>query len=139
MPASAQLFIRITSSDSGSASQQKRKTVFAQPKFLAREPGRRARIDSPHGYWEEEGQFERWDYPLLPAGDGGLFSRLNDLFLWDQAVNTERLVSKAALERAFTSGTSNDGTPVGYGFGWSTNIFPFLSSAERAAAGARRR
>jgi len=65
MPASAQLFIRITSSDSGSASQQKRKTVFAQPKFLAREPGRRARIDSPHGDWEEEGQFERWDYPLL--------------------------------------------------------------------------
>ena len=97
MPASAQLFIRITSSDSGSASQQKRKTVFAQPKFLAREPGRRARIDSPHGYWEEEGQFERWDYPLLTAGDGGLFSRLNDLFLWDQALNTERLVSKAAL------------------------------------------
>ena len=84
-----------------------------------------------HGYWEEKGQFERWDYPLLTAGDGGLFSTLDDLFLWDQALNTERLVPKAALERAFSSGTTNDGTPVGYGFGWITNVFPYLSAAER--------
>ena len=83
------------------------------------------------GYWNEKGQFQRWDYPLLTAGDGGLFSTLDDLFLWDQALNTERLVSKAALEQAFTSGTTNDGTPVGYGFGWITNVFPYLSAAER--------
>jgi CubicO group peptidase (beta-lactamase class C family) len=84
-----------------------------------------------HGYWEEKGQFERWDYPLLTAGDGGLFSTLDDLFLWDQALNTERLIPKAALEQAFTSGTTNEGTPVGYGFGWITNVFPYLSAAER--------
>jgi CubicO group peptidase (beta-lactamase class C family) len=83
------------------------------------------------GYWEEKGQFERWDYPLLTAGDGGLFSTLDDLFLWDQALNTERLVPRAALERAFTSGTTNDGTPVDYGFGWFTNVVPYLSAAER--------
>jgi CubicO group peptidase (beta-lactamase class C family) len=76
--------------------------------------------------FEKTGQFERWDYPLLTAGDGGLFSTLDDLFLWDQALNTERLVPKAALERAFTSGTINDGTPLGYGFGWYTNVFPDL-------------
>jgi CubicO group peptidase (beta-lactamase class C family) len=63
------------------------------------------------GYFEENGQFQRWDYPLLTAGDGGLFSTLDDLFLWDQALNTERLVPKIALEQAFTSGTANDGTP----------------------------
>jgi CubicO group peptidase (beta-lactamase class C family) len=86
-----------------------------------------------HGYFEENGQFFRWGYPLLTAGDGGLFSTLDDLFLWDQALNTERLVPKAALEQAFTSGTANDGTPVGYGFGWITNVFvfPYLSDAER--------
>src|SRR5262249_27410588 len=78
------------------------------------------------GYWNEKGQFQRWDYPLLTAGDGGLFSTLDDLFLWDQALNTECLVPKAALERAFTSGTTNDGTPIGYGFGWFTNVFPGL-------------
>lgn len=83
------------------------------------------------GYWEEYDRFERWDYPLLTAGDGGLFSTLDDLFLWDQALNSERLVPKAALERAFTSGTTNDGTSVDYGFGWFTNVLPHLSAAER--------
>jgi hypothetical protein len=39
-------------------------------------------------------------------------------------LNTERLVPKAALEQAFTSGTTNDGTPIDYGFGWYTNRFP---------------
>jgi CubicO group peptidase (beta-lactamase class C family) len=76
------------------------------------------------GYLEEKGQFEPWDYPLLTAGDGGLFSTLDDLFLWDQALNTGRLVSKATLERAFTSGTTNDGASIDYGFGWYTNVFP---------------
>jgi len=84
-----------------------------------------------HGYWEEKGKFERWDYPLLTAGDGGLFSTLDDLFLWDQALNTERLLPKAALEQAFSSGMTSDGTPVGYGFGWITNVFPYLSATER--------
>jgi CubicO group peptidase (beta-lactamase class C family) len=83
-----------------------------------------------HGYLEENGQFQRWDYPLLTAGDGGLFSTLDDLFLWDQALNTERLVAKAVLDRAFTSGTTNDGAPVGYGFGWITNVFPYCNATE---------
>jgi len=68
---------------------------------------------------------------MLTVGDGGLFSTLDDLFLWDQALNTERLVPKAALEQAFTSGKTNDGTSVGYGFGWITNVLPYCNAAER--------
>jgi CubicO group peptidase (beta-lactamase class C family) len=68
---------------------------------------------------------------MLTLGDGGLFSTLDDLLLWDQALHTERLVSKAALERAFTSGATNDGTPVNYGFGWYTNVSAFIGAAER--------
>ena len=78
------------------------------------------------GYVGEKDQFQRWDYPLLTSGDGGMFSTLDDLFLWDQALNTERLVPKVALERAFASGTTDDSTPIGYGFGWMTNVFPGL-------------
>jgi CubicO group peptidase (beta-lactamase class C family) len=68
---------------------------------------------------------------MLTVGDGGLFSTLDDLFLWDQALNTERLVPKRALEQAFASGKTNDGTPVGYGFGWYTDDSSFLTGAER--------
>ena len=35
------------------------------------------------------------------------------------------------LEQAFTSGTTNDGTSVGYGFGWITNVFPYLNEKYR--------
>jgi CubicO group peptidase (beta-lactamase class C family) len=98
---------------------------------VAYDQSRPARHQLAHGYWKEKDRFERWDYPMLTVGDGGLFSTLDDLFLWDQALNTERLVPKAALEQAFTSGTTNDGTPVNYGFGWYTNVFDLVSAAER--------
>jgi CubicO group peptidase (beta-lactamase class C family) len=98
---------------------------------VAYDPSRPARHKLAHGYWKEKDQFVRWDYPMLTTGDGGLFSTLDDLFLWDQALNTERLVSEAALAQAFTSGTTNDGTSVGYGFGWVTNVFPYLNERYR--------
>jgi CubicO group peptidase (beta-lactamase class C family) len=98
---------------------------------VAYDQSRPTRHKLAHGYLQEKNRFERWDYPMLTAGDGGLFSTLDDLFLWDQALNTERLVPKAALEQAFTSGTTKDGSPVDYRFGWYTNIFPIVSASER--------
>jgi CubicO group peptidase (beta-lactamase class C family) len=76
------------------------------------------------GYIAEDGEILRWDYPLLTTGEGGMFSTLDDLFLWDQALNGERLVSREALQRAFTSGATSDGKAIDYGFGWYTNRFP---------------
>jgi CubicO group peptidase (beta-lactamase class C family) len=93
---------------------------------------RPARHKLAHGYLREKDRFERWDYPMLTAGDGGLFSTLDDLFLWDQALNSERLVRSAALQQAFTSGTTSDGRSVGYGFGWYTDVFPYCNATERA-------
>jgi CubicO group peptidase (beta-lactamase class C family) len=85
------------------------------------------------GYLKEDGRFTRWDYPLMPFGDGGLFSTLDDLFLWDQALNGERLVPRAALEQAFTSGTTNDGTSIDYGFRWYTKHFLGSATSPMAA------
>ena len=68
---------------------------------------------------------------MLNAGDGGLFPSPDDLFLWDQALNTGRVIPKTALEQASTSGTTDDGTPVGYGFGWITDVFPYCNAVER--------
>ncbi len=75
------------------------------------------------GYIREQDRFERWDYPLLTSGDGGLFSTLDDLFLWDQALNGQQLVSKLSLQQVLTSGITNDGQPTHYAFGWMTNVF----------------
>jgi CubicO group peptidase (beta-lactamase class C family) len=64
-------------------------------------------------------------------GEDGIYSTVNDLYKWDQALYTERLVSRATLDMAFTPGLNNEGKeivtdvlprPSSYGFGW------FLSS-----------
>jgi CubicO group peptidase (beta-lactamase class C family) len=60
-------------------------------------------------------------------GEDGIYSTLNDLYKWDQALYTGRLVSQATLGMAFTPGVANDGKelsadvlehPSSYGFGW---------------------
>ncbi len=58
------------------------------------------------------------DYDLLTAGDGGIYSSADDLFKWDQALYTEKLVKSSTLAEAFSRGRLNDGTESGYGFGW---------------------
>jgi len=51
-------------------------------------------------------------------GDGIVNSTTGDLFKWDRALYTDRLVSKATLEEAFTSGKLNTDSLHRYGFGW---------------------
>ncbi|TMM53185.1 beta-lactamase family protein [Maribacter algarum] len=58
------------------------------------------------------------DYEILTTGAGGIFSTLDDLHLWDQALYTEKLIPKSTLEEAFTRTTLNNGKLTNYGFGW---------------------
>ncbi len=51
-------------------------------------------------------------------GEDGVYSTVGDLLKWDRILYTEKLVSKATLEEAFTPGVLNDGTATEYGFGW---------------------
>lgn len=60
-----------------------------------------------------------YDYDLLTYGEGGIYSTVADLFKWDQALYTERLVKRSTLDEAFTRGKLNDGSSVNYGFGWA--------------------
>jgi CubicO group peptidase (beta-lactamase class C family) len=53
------------------------------------------------------------------VGHDGVYSTLEDLFKWDQALYTEKLVSKSTLEEAFTPGKLNNGEDIRYGFGWA--------------------
>ena len=59
------------------------------------------------------------DYDLLTYGEGGIYSTVADLFKWDQALYTERLVKRSTLDEAFTRPKLNEGSLANYGFGWA--------------------
>jgi CubicO group peptidase (beta-lactamase class C family) len=66
------------------------------------------------------GQFGQVDDsgPTAIPGDGGIYSTVDDLFKWDQALYTERLVHQSTLVEAFSPGKVEQGTST-YGFGWN--------------------
>lgn len=51
-------------------------------------------------------------------GDGVVNSTTPDLFKWNEALYTDRLVSKQTLEEAFASEKLNNDSLCNYGFGW---------------------
>jgi CubicO group peptidase (beta-lactamase class C family) len=82
------------------------------------------------GYAKREGRWQDVTYSPENSvyGEDGIYSTVNDLYKWDQALYGERLVSRAMLEMAFTPGRTRDGKeistdllprPSSYGFGWS--------------------
>lgn len=75
------------------------------------------------GAASDESAYQRWDYNLRTAGGGGIFSTVDDLYRWDQALYTERLVSAATLREAWTPGHLTSGKAFGYGFGWEIGAF----------------
>jgi len=63
------------------------------------------------------GQVDDADSTAIP-GDGGMYSTVDDLFKWDQALYTDKLVRQSALVEAFSPGKVEQGTST-YGFGWN--------------------
>lgn len=51
-------------------------------------------------------------------GDGIVNSTTGDLFKWDQALYTEKLVTRKTLDQAFTPSRLNNDSIANYGFGW---------------------
>lgn len=49
----------------------------------------------------------------IPHAAGALYSTVEDLYLWDRALYTEKLVKKSSLDKMFTPFKGN------YGYGWS--------------------
>jgi len=72
------------------------------------------------GYAEKDGKLIPKDQSVTSAvlGDGGIYSNVNDLFKWDQALYSEKLISKKAMEIIFRPQLLEDSTSTGYGFGW---------------------
>ena len=51
-------------------------------------------------------------------GNGGMYASINDLYKWDQALYTEKLVKKETLHKAFTPVDLYNGVTYDYGYGW---------------------
>ena len=54
---------------------------------------------------------------------GGLYSTVEDMLLWMQALNSGKLLPRAVLQRATAPGFTSDGRKTVYGFGWMTKNF----------------
>lgn len=52
------------------------------------------------------------------SGDKGIYSTVEDLFAWDQALYTERLVQQETLDEAFTPSSYDMKRDNNYGYGW---------------------
>jgi CubicO group peptidase (beta-lactamase class C family) len=59
------------------------------------------------------------DYSILTTGDGSIFSTTKDLFMWEQALYGQKLLSRKEMENAYKTATLNDGSISNYGFGWN--------------------
>jgi CubicO group peptidase (beta-lactamase class C family) len=83
--------------------------------FVYDSPGKKA-ARAAVGY----DQFGKMDDGTLTAipGDGGVYSTVDDLFKWDQALYTDKLVRQSTLSEAFTPAKVQEGSST-YGFGWN--------------------
>jgi len=87
---------------------------------LAYESGLSVVPHRAYGHSPAGSGFKRTDQSLTSSvlGDGGVYSSVADLFKWDQALYTTKLVSRKALQQAFTPATPTDKPGRSYGFGW---------------------
>ncbi|MFC6996770.1 serine hydrolase domain-containing protein [Rufibacter roseus] len=64
------------------------------------------------------------DYLDTVLGDKGIFSTVEDLYKWDQALYTQKLVKRETLQEAFTGSRPFKKQEEDYGFGWRIKPLP---------------
>jgi CubicO group peptidase (beta-lactamase class C family) len=77
--------------------------------------------DRSFGYnLNKDGSVEFADQSLTSAvlGDGGIYSNLQDMYLWDQVLYSDKLLGKELLQKAMSRQQLNNGEWIDYGFGW---------------------
>lgn len=57
-------------------------------------------------------------HPSIPYSAGAIFSTVDDLWKWNQAIFNYKLVKKESLEKAWTPTKLNNGKLIGYGYAW---------------------
>jgi CubicO group peptidase (beta-lactamase class C family) len=116
-----------------------KKNIFAPLKMhdtVAFEDGISTVRNRAYGYTKKGGTFERTDQSLTSAvlGDGGIYSSVDDLFLWDQALYSTKLVSDDMLRQAWTPSILASGKQTKYGFGWELGEIRGLKTVRHGGA-----
>ena len=85
-----------------------------------------------NGYQPQEDGYRNADYlsMTLPYAAGSLMSTVGDLFKWQQALSSNKLISAFQLNKAWTNTSLNDGSLTDYGYGWSINEVSDVPSIE---------
>ncbi|HTR21655.1 MAG TPA: serine hydrolase domain-containing protein [Gemmatimonadales bacterium] len=78
-----------------------------------------------YGYTVDSVGIRRTDQSVTSAtlGDGGVYSSVEDLRRWDEALATGRLLDSAELALATTPPVLADGSTSPYGFGWFVDTY----------------
>jgi len=103
---------------------------------VAFEDGVSAVAHRAYGYTERGGGFERTDQSLTSAvlGDGGIYSSVEDLYHWDQALYSSKLVRPDTLRQAFTPAVLTGGRKTAYGFGWEIGEYRGLATVRHSGS-----
>ncbi len=72
------------------------------------------------GYFKSWGEYYNANYIDMSSvyAAGGLYSTVEDLFLWDQALYSEKLLPQKYLDLVFTKHIPDPGYNGHYGYGW---------------------
>lgn len=70
------------------------------------------------GYQNRDG-YVNADYLslTLPYAAGSIMSNVDDLFVWQKALNTYQLITKESYDKAINGSTLNNGEKISYGYG----------------------
>ncbi|WP_439488042.1 serine hydrolase domain-containing protein [Algoriphagus sp.] len=82
-------------------------------------------LKNDQGHYVNANTFHAADYTVWLGnrkGPGRVSSNAEDLLKWDQALYTEKLLSKETLSEAFTPFKLNNGNLSYYGFGWEIKM-----------------
>ncbi|MDC7998822.1 serine hydrolase [Gilvibacter sediminis] len=75
------------------------------------------------GYQPTDSGWRNADYlsMSLPYAAGSLMSNVEDMLIWQEALNDGKLLPNEKLAAAFVNTTLNNGDPTYYGYGWQVN------------------
>jgi CubicO group peptidase (beta-lactamase class C family) len=87
------------------------------------------------GYYDRgEGEYRNFISTFDCVGSGGLFTSVDDLFLWDQNFYHHKVGGKDVIDLMHTQGVLNDGTKLDYAFGLVVGEYKGLRIVEHGGS-----